>query len=253
MRQKQTSPPKPERSAPRVRRPRPPKRATHATEAFERIRADVITTALLPGERLKIGALRRAYAVGLSPLREALNRASQVGLVLQSDLRGFSVAPCSVSDLEQLTRARCWLAEVLLRESIARGDAAWEEEVLLAHHRLQRLPRQTEHQHGSHDYDPAWEAAHRAFHRSLVGACGASRLIEFDQQLFDAADRYRHLARRIAVSGTPARPDQHRPIMDAVLARDVPAAVELLQAHYERTAELGRAALLQMEGAGPAR
>jgi len=213
----------------------------------------VISAALLPGERLKTGALCRAYDVGLSPLREALNRASQVGLVLQSDLRGFSVAPCSMSDLEQLTRARRWLAEVLLRESIARGDAAWEEAILLAHHRLQRQPRQTADQRGSQDYDPAWEAAHRAFHHSLVAACGSSWLLEFDQQLFDAADRYRHLARRIAVSGTPARPDQHRPIMDAVLARDLPTAIGLLQAHYERTAELGRSALLQMGGAGPAR
>src|SRR5262245_50584306 len=103
------------------RRHRAPKRATLATSAYERLRTDVISAALLPGERLKIDALSRAYDVGLSPLREALNRAAQDGLVQQSDLRGFSVAPATIEDLEALTRARCWLAEILLRESIARG------------------------------------------------------------------------------------------------------------------------------------
>jgi hypothetical protein len=51
------------------------------------------------------------------------------------------------------------------------------------------------------------EAAHHAFHRSLVAACGSSWLLDMDGHLFDAADRYRHLARRSALTGTPARPD----------------------------------------------
>lgn len=223
-----------------------PRRTTLATTAYERLRTDVISAALLPGARLKIGALCRSYDVGLSPLREALNRASKEGLLRQDDLRGFTVAPVGVADLEQLTRARCWLAEILLREAIGRGDAAWEEAIVLAHHRLVRQPRQGAQQQGSVAFDPAWEAAHRAFHHSLVAACGSAQLIAFDQQLFDAADRYRHLARRIALSGTPARPDQHKDIMEAVLARDVPAAVALLQGHYQRTATLGRSALEEL-------
>jgi DNA-binding GntR family transcriptional regulator len=60
-----------------------------------------------------------------------------------------------------------------------------------------------------------------------------------DAQLFDAADRYRHLSRRSALSGTAARPDQHQAIMQAVLERDAPKAIALLQAHYQRTTEHG--------------
>ena len=213
--------------------------ATQASAAYARLRSDVISTAIPPGQKLRVRALSAQYAVGLNPLREALNRATRDGLVRQSDQRGFYAAPVSAQDLVELTKARCLLAEVLLRESIALGDAAWEEGIVLAHHRLSRVPRYAPGHAGELAFDAAWEKAHRAFHRSLVAACGTGWLVEMDQQLFDAADRYRHLARRSALSGTSARPDQHPAIMQAVLARDTAGATALLVAHYQRTAEHG--------------
>jgi DNA-binding GntR family transcriptional regulator len=216
---------------------------TQASAVYARLRQDVISTAIEPGEKLRVRDLCARYAVGLSPLREALNRATRDGLVRQSDLRGFYAAPVSAQDLLELTRARCWIAETALRESIVRGDSTWEEAIVVAHHRLTRMPRYAPGHSDFLVFDPAWEAAHRAFHRSLVAACGSSWMLDIDEQLFDAADRYRHLARRSALSGTPARPDQHADIMQAVLNRDTPNAVALLQAHYQRTAEHGTKAM----------
>jgi GntR family transcriptional regulator, carbon starvation induced regulator len=212
---------------------------TQASAVYARLRQDVISTAIAPGQKLRVRELCERYGVGLNPVREALNRATNDGLVRQSDLRGFFAAPVSAQDLEELTKARCLLAEVCLRESILHGDAAWEEGIVVAFHRLSRAPRYTPDQTDVFQFHPAWEDAHRAFHRSLVAACGSSWLLDMDGHLFDAADRYRHLARRNALSGTPARPDQHPAIMQAVLDRDVTKAVGLLQAHYQRTAEHG--------------
>lgn len=212
---------------------------TQASAVYARLRHDVISTAIAPGQKLRIRELCERYGVGLNPLREALNRATNDGLVRQSDLRGFYAAPVSEQDLVELTKARCLLAEVCLRESITSGDAAWEEGILVAHHRLQRVPRYAPGHAGELEFDAAWEAAHRAFHRSLIAACGSSWLLDMDEHLFDAADRYRHLSRRSALSGTAARPDQHGVIMQAVIDRDIPNATALLQAHYQRTAEHG--------------
>jgi DNA-binding GntR family transcriptional regulator len=212
---------------------------TQASAVYARLRNDVISTAIAPGQKLRVRELCERYGVGLNPVREALNRATNDGLVRQSDLRGFFAAPVSTQDLVELTKARCLLAEVCLRESILHGDAAWEEGIVVAFHRLSRAPRYTADDVDAFEFIPAWEAAHRAFHRSLVSACGSSWLLDTDGHLFDAADRYRHLARRSALSGTAARPDQHPAIMQAVLDRDVTRAVGLLQAHYQRTAEHG--------------
>lgn len=212
---------------------------TQASSVYARLRHDVISTAIAPGQKLRIRDLCTRYGVGLNPLREALNRATADGLIRQADLRGFFAAPVSAKDLMELTKARCLLAEVCLRESILHGDAAWEEGIVVALHRLSRVPRYARGHANEFEFHPAWEAAHRAFHRSLIAACGSSWLIDMDEQLFDAADRYRHLSRRDALSGTPARPDQHPAIMKAVLDRNIPQATALLQAHYQRTAEHG--------------
>ena len=221
---------------------------TQASAVYARLRRDVISTTFTPGQKLRVRELCARYGVGLSPLREALNRATCDGLVRQSDLRGFYAAPVGEQDLLELTRARCLLAEVGLRESIRLGDAAWEEGIVVAFHRLSRVPRYAPGHAGELMFDAAWEEAHRAFHRSLVAASGSSWLTAIDEQLFDAADRYRHLARRSALSGTAARPDQHAAIMQAVLERDAPAAIALLQAHYQRTADHGLRALARSRG-----
>jgi GntR family carbon starvation induced transcriptional regulator len=210
---------------------------TQASAVYAQLRRDVISTAIAPGQKLRVRELCERYGVGLNPLREALNRATSDGLICQSDLRGFFVAPVSQQDLLELTRARHLLAEICLRESIRLGDAAWEEGIVVAFHRLSRVPRYAPGHDNEFEFDPAWEAAHRAFHRSLVAACGSSHLVDMDEQLFDAADRYRHLSRRSALSGTAARPDQHPAIMQAVLDRDTDQAIALLQAHYQRTSE----------------
>src|ERR1700732_630831 len=112
---------------------------TRTRAIYERLRRDIIQGTLLPGEKLRIEVLRTRYDVGGTPLREAMNRLSTEGLVTQSEQRGFRVTPVSADDLLELTRTRCLINEVALRESIARGGREWEESVLLAFHRSSRI------------------------------------------------------------------------------------------------------------------
>src|SRR5215475_3178668 len=114
---------------------------TLASHVYDRLRQDIISVAIAPGEKLHIRSLCERFDVGLSPVREALSRLSTEGLVAQSDHRGFAVAPIGEEDLVDLTRARCWMNELAIRKSIANGDAAWEEQVVLSLHRLSRTPR----------------------------------------------------------------------------------------------------------------
>jgi len=72
---------------------------TLASSVYERIREDILIGRLQPGEKLRIDTLRQRYTVGGSPIREALNRLSSEGLVLQHDQRGFGVLPASIEDL----------------------------------------------------------------------------------------------------------------------------------------------------------
>src|SRR5713226_2158585 len=82
---------------------------TLASAVYEQLRDDIITGAEPPSRRLHIQGLCDRFAVGLSPVREALSRLSSEGLIKQTDRRGFSVTGVSLSELFDLTRARCWI------------------------------------------------------------------------------------------------------------------------------------------------
>ncbi|WMT76433.1 GntR family transcriptional regulator [Bradyrhizobium sp. Ash2021] len=219
---------------------------TLASSAYERLRFDIISGIYEPGTKLLIRELCSRYEIGLSPVREALNRVSRDGLVQQNDQRGFTVAPLSEEDLEDINKTRCWSNEAALRASIANGDQAWEERVLIAFHRMSRLPGPAERDSGP--IDPAWEQAHRAFHTALIDACGSKWLIDFCEQLFDAADRYRFLSRK-HYQGSPLRRDDHRLIMEATLQRNVDVAVRLLKEHFTVTLEYGRIEVRRLNAA----
>lgn len=212
-----------------------PEGETFASVAYARLRGDIISGQFAGGEKLRIRQLCERYGFGISPVREALNRLSSDGFVIQSDLHGFRVAALSVEDLRELTRTRAWLNERALRESIAHGDAAWEEAIVIAHHRLSRTKRWLG-EDAADGVNPEWEVAHRVFHTALISGCRSRWLIGYCEQLFDVADRYRHMSRTATARRTRG-PDEHRLIMEATVARDPDLAVSRLVAHFQRTAE----------------
>jgi GntR family carbon starvation induced transcriptional regulator len=211
--------------------------ATLASRAYAQLRRDIIEARFASGEKLRVRHLCKLYGIGLTPVREALNRASRDGLVCQTDLLGFSVAPLSEQDLEELTRARCWLNEIMVPASMEGGGSDWEERVVLAHYRLSRTARQSGED--SSIRNPAWEKAHREFHLALVSACGSSRLIEFYEQLFDSAARYRFLWSHLGADVEEASDRAHQAIMEAATTGKKSEAVRLLNEHYQRAASRG--------------
>jgi GntR family transcriptional regulator, carbon starvation induced regulator len=154
--------------------------------------------------------------------------------VLRVDQRGFRVASAEPETLRDLIETRCLVETAALRAAIARGDAAWEERVLVAHHRLARTARSAEPERFAPN--PDWEAHHRAFHLALLEGCGAQALLAFSAELHDRALRFRHLSNQVA---WPLRDvaAEHRAVCEATIARRADDAANLLEAHYRRTGE----------------
>jgi GntR family transcriptional regulator, carbon starvation induced regulator len=224
-----------------------PPRSTRASAVADDLRMKIMSGVLAPNAHLRAQALADEYDLALSPIREALNRLASEGLVLAQDMRGFFVAPVSENELQELTRARCWLNETALRQSIASGGADWEECVLLAYHRLSRLPRSSSG--GAANAD--WNEAHRTFHRALTEGCRSAILVGFCDQLFVQAERYRNLSRQSPRASAEQRDDEHRAILEAALAREAELAVTLLNQHFTATAELCGLVLRERESAAP--
>ena len=211
----------------------PGNQATSVTaQVYGRVRVDILTGALEPGQKLKIDELRQTYGSGSSPIREALSLLTSDGLVERVDQRGFRVSLVSAEAFEELLTTRCWLEERALSESIMRGGKDWEERVVLAEYHLSRMERSTSKNTFIASKD--WERCHKDFHRALISACGSSILLNFCNQLYDQNVRYRHVAGKVAY---PKRniAKEHQAIMQAALDRDVTRAVTGLVEHYRAT------------------
>ncbi|SHE79725.1 transcriptional regulator, GntR family [Modicisalibacter ilicicola DSM 19980] len=207
---------------------------TAASQVFNALKQDLIRGRFTAGEKLAISALKSRYQVGLSPLREALNRLAAYGLLEQLNQRGFRVPTLDASELADIAHLRTQLECMALVQAFQAGDAEWESQLLAAQHRLRRA-----------DQTPGeierWEQAHQHFHRTLLAPSGSPWLLRFIEQLHDQFDRYR----RLAPSDPATREllDQHHAeLVTLALARHAGEARELLELHIHLSHQIAKGA-----------
>jgi DNA-binding GntR family transcriptional regulator len=209
--------------------------STRASTVYDRLHDDILTGKLKPGLKLRLKDLISQYDTGNSPLREALNRLSANGMVVREENRGFRVPSASTDELAELTRTRCWLEEIALRESIANGDSAWEERIVLASHWLTRAARSKDTAVDTSSQD--WEIHHRGYHQALISACNSKILMDFCAELSQRTFRYRNLAEVVEYRDHHEL-EEHQQLQEAALSRNADLAVELLHKHYTVTSEI---------------
>lgn len=208
---------------------------TLSDAAFLRLKADIVTGALRPGAKLKVGDLVARYEVGASPLREALARLSSEHLVILQGQRGFTVAPISRQELEDLTHVRQLVECDAVVRAVERGDVEWEARIVAAYFRLQRAHQGSASRGLMWSLD--WERCNREFHDAVVSACGSPWLLRLQQSLYAQCERYRHIA--LLKPSVPRDGDaEHKAIMDACLGRKVEMARRLTAEHIGKTAQM---------------
>lgn len=218
--------------------------------AYRLLRHDILTTRLKPGAPLKLGALRDVYGVGWTPLREALSRLEAEKLVTAISNRGFTVAPVSRNELEDLARARMVVELPLLLESIANGGPEWESAVVTSHYRLSRCKVAPD--------DPSdgavdeWDEKHAAFHDALLSAANSHWLLSFQATISDQLRRHHRFLglapilraaaglqdgyeKAITALREAMAIEHHTALMEAALDRDLERARILMEEHVGYT------------------
>ncbi len=197
-------------------------------QAYTTLQRMIVTGELKPGEKLKIEALRNLLETGASPIREALSLLTSDNLVERIDQRGFRAANVSAENFHEILELRCTLEDLALRQSLANATEGWEEQVVLAHHRMQRA---------SGDSRDMFEDRHKEFHMTLLSNAQSPILLKFCSQLYDLNIRYRFLAGRTLNYQRRDVAKEHSGILDAIVARDADLASERLINHYQMTGE----------------
>jgi GntR family carbon starvation induced transcriptional regulator len=201
--------------------------------AWERLRTDIICGKLLPESRLRISKLRELYGIGASPLREALSRLVPDGFVVSMARRGFMVAPISLKEFRELTDLRKMLDNEALQLSLQAGDHHYEAQLIGILYRITKFPASPVNKMSQSMHD--WEQLNEEFDAALLGACSSAWLLNFRRTAYHYAKRYV----RVCLSAKTIRGLQqyHKPLVEAVLARNVAKAHALLDAQFERTYE----------------
>ncbi len=98
--------------------------------AYRQIRADIIACRLAPGQRLTERQLAEELGFGLSPVRDALTRLDQEGLVLTVPRKGYKVTPLTLGSVESLFEVWGLIGPEIYRRGIEACTDECLEEIL---------------------------------------------------------------------------------------------------------------------------
>lgn len=221
-------------------------RKTLTARLEESIRVDVISGALAAEQKLPLAQLADRYDVSITPLREALQRLAQQGLVVLDAQVGARVASVSLDDAEDIYEVRLLLEPEAVERSVTRSDERWLARLTEAMDRLRTasvtldaLVASGGSQASTNDGWIAWGDAHHEFHSVLVDGCGSPRLRQFLDILHQHAERYRNLARG---GGEIMRSvlAEHEHVFEVASSGDAEAAAEATADHLRLSVDILR-------------
>lgn len=208
-----------------------PLRTAITDRTYDFLRALVLDSELAPGEKLKIDHLSQRLKVSQTPIREALNRLSAEGLVVQKAYRGFQVSELlDPVELTQLQAAR-EVIEVAAISSIRLPDVGFALPILTA------LVDEMD----AHAREPllnlkAFNAADAEFHRLAVSISKNRFLLE----AFDALHVHVQIARHYqgkSVEQARSSNQEHRNLLNLLGQGDIAGASDVALQHIRKVSD----------------
>lgn len=200
---------------------------TLSDQLVDLVRDRILSGAVSTDQPVRQDALAAELGVSKIPLREALARLEEEGLIRSQANRGFFVAPLSASEAKEVYELR------LLLEPQATAFAA-------------ELATEADREHAVQTLDTLYSvtdahgegvgAFNRAFHRALFRPCGKPITINILQRLQVLSERYVRM--HLEPLGRDERAnEEHRELLQAWLARDTKRVTALMRAHIGKTIE----------------
>ncbi len=207
------------------------------TEIYERLKQDILAFEFRPGERLIELELCDRYQVSRTPVREALRRLEDDGLVVARDKGGRIVKGRDISDYEDVYRVRAVL-EVYAVSELARRSGEIDADALGNGWRDGYSAQTT-------PLDGSYVVADERFHLGLARATGNVYLVESMQRVHDRLRTIRlvdfTVRERLIVSEA-----QHLAITEAIRAGDADRAAALMREHIDQSQDEIRSIMLRI-------
>ncbi|MCK1675376.1 GntR family transcriptional regulator [Bradyrhizobium sp. 150] len=194
---------------------------TVAWRIAESIGERIISGAIQPDAPLRQDHVAREFNSSHVPVREAFRQLEAQHLVVAVPRRGVRVAPLDTNSVKEIAEMRAALEVVALRNAAPKFTSTHLARIELA--LIEGDNAQT-----IQDF----EMANRAFHQALVAPCAMPRLLASLDGLQLANSRLVFAMARNA-GGRPRSNQDHRLILQALRARNVDQACNLLARHIQ--------------------
>jgi GntR family transcriptional regulator, rspAB operon transcriptional repressor len=208
-----------------VRRSGRPRGATAASRIYSDLRTELVSLRRRPGEAISEAEIALSYGVSRTPVREAILKLSDEGLLEIFPQSGIFVSRIPVAALPEAIIIRKALEETTARLAAERATSS---QILILHSILERQ-READ---AARDGD-AFHQADEMFHATIAEVAGHPGIWKLIQQVKVHVDRYRRLT--LPQQGRIAQViAEHEPILGAIEAHDPAAAGIAMEFHLER-------------------
>jgi len=203
--------------------------------AYVALRRRVIHCELEPGERITEAQLAGEIGVGKTPVREALTRLIQDGLVRSMPGHGYEVTPITLGDVQDLFNFRLIIepaAAQLAAGHVRATDLRRLDELCATCFSI--VDKESESQYLQANY---------LFHTTIAEASGNRRLAEAVHRALEESERLFHLS-NVLRNRSDEVAHEHKDLVDALIAGDGETARKLTLAHITTSQHLVLDALL---------
>lgn len=186
---------------------------------FEALREAIAKGDISEGQTLRQDHIARMFNVSRIPVREALTRLEEQGLVSTQRYRGAVVTTLSTDEIREIFEFRALLEPEVLRHSVPRMS---KEALETAKRFAQAFSTEQESSH--------WGELNRSFHYSLYEAAGRPYYLQTIRAALDRVDRYLR-AQLVLTDGMARARREHEGILEACIQRDAERAAQLTRDH----------------------
>jgi len=211
-----------------TRRSGRPRAATAASRIYSDLRIELVSLQRRPGEAISEAQIALSYGVSRTPVREAILKLSDEGLLEIYPQSGIFVSRIPVAALPEAIIIRKALEETTARMAAERATSSQ----ILA---LQSILEQQREATAVGD-NSAFHQADETFHAMVADVAGYPGIWKYIQQVKVHVDRYRRLT--LPQRGRmPKVIAEHEAVLNAIEAHDPEGARRAMETHLENLLE----------------
>ncbi|MEC8292708.1 MAG: GntR family transcriptional regulator [Pseudomonadota bacterium] len=195
--------------------------ASAATIVFEALRKAIIEGELQDGEPLRQDEIARMFNTSRIPVREAISRLEEQGLVKSQRYKGAVVAGLSLEEASEVFDFRALVECEVIRRAVPQMSPTLLAEARAYCEEFAASPNPMD-----------WGDLNRKFHGALYSACALPYHISVVDNAMDRIDRYLR-AQLVLSDGMERANIEHLAILEACEKGDAERAAALTLAHIE--------------------